>query len=28
LKSGRTTLIGARIDPSGYVAQFNALREL
>lgn len=28
LKSGRTTLIGARIDPSGYVAQFNALREI
>ncbi|HJU32140.1 MAG TPA: thiamine pyrophosphate-binding protein [Hyphomicrobiaceae bacterium] len=28
LKSGRTTVIGARIDPSGYVAQFNALREL
>ena len=28
VKSGRTTLIGARIDPSGYVAQFNALREL
>jgi acetolactate synthase-1/2/3 large subunit len=26
--SGRTTLIAARIDPSGYVAQFNALREL
>ena len=24
----RTTVIGARIDPSGYVAQFNALREL
>ena len=24
----RTTLIVARIDPSGYVAQFNALREL
>jgi acetolactate synthase-1/2/3 large subunit len=28
LKSKRTTIIGARIDPSGYVAQFNALREL
>lgn len=28
LRSGRTTLIAARIDPSGYVAQFNALREL
>jgi len=28
LASGRTTVIGARIDPSGYVAQFNALREL
>ena len=28
LKSGRTTVIGARIDASGYVAQFNALREL
>jgi acetolactate synthase I/II/III large subunit len=28
VKSGRTTLIGACIDPSGYVAQFNALREL
>lgn len=28
LASGRTTIIGARIDPSGYVAQFNALREL
>ena len=28
LKSGRTTVIGARVDPSGYVAQFNALREL
>ncbi len=28
LKSGRTTVIGARIDKSGYVAQFNALREL
>jgi acetolactate synthase-1/2/3 large subunit len=26
--SGRTTLIAARIDASGYVAQFNALREL
>ncbi len=28
LKSNGTTVIGARIDPSGYVAQFNALREL
>jgi acetolactate synthase-1/2/3 large subunit len=28
VKSGRTTVIGVRIDPSGYVAQFNALREL
>ncbi len=28
LASHRTTLIAARIDPSGYVAQFNALREL
>jgi acetolactate synthase I/II/III large subunit len=28
LKSGKTTVIAARIDPSGYVAQFNALREL
>jgi acetolactate synthase I/II/III large subunit len=28
LKSGRTTVIAAKIDPSGYVAQFNALREL
>ena len=28
VKSGRTTVIGARIDASGYVAQFNALREL
>ena len=28
LKSGRTTVIAARIDPSGYVAQFNALREI
>ena len=26
--SGRSTVIGARIDRSGYVAQFNALREL
>lgn len=26
--SGKTTVIGVRIDPSGYVAQFNALREL
>ena len=28
LKSKRTTVIGVRIDASGYVAQFNALREL
>ena len=28
VKSGGTTLIAVRIDPSGYVAQFNALREL
>ena len=28
LKSSGTTLIAARIDASGYVAQFNALREL
>jgi len=28
LKSNRTTVVVARIDPSGYVAQFNALREL
>jgi acetolactate synthase I/II/III large subunit len=28
LRSGRPTVIGARIDRSGYVAQFNALREL
>ncbi len=28
LKSNRTTIVTARIDPSGYVAQFNALREL
>jgi acetolactate synthase-1/2/3 large subunit len=28
LKSKRTTIVVARIDPSGYVAQFNALREL
>jgi acetolactate synthase-1/2/3 large subunit len=28
LLSGRTTVIAVRIDPSGYVAQFNALREL
>lgn len=28
LKSGRTTVIGVRIDASGYVDQFNALREL
>jgi acetolactate synthase-1/2/3 large subunit len=26
--SKRTTVIGVHIDPSGYVAQFNALREL
>ena len=28
ISSGRTTLIAARIDASGYVDQFNALREL
>jgi acetolactate synthase I/II/III large subunit len=28
LRSGRTTVIGVKIDASGYVAQFNALREL
>jgi acetolactate synthase-1/2/3 large subunit len=28
MQSKRTTVIGARIDASGYVAQFNALREL
>jgi acetolactate synthase-1/2/3 large subunit len=28
LKSSKTTIIAARIDASGYVAQFNALREL
>jgi hypothetical protein len=28
LKTKRTTVIGIRIDASGYVAQFNALREL
>jgi acetolactate synthase-1/2/3 large subunit len=28
LASQRTTVIGVRIDASGYVAQFNALREL
>ena len=28
LHSKRTTVIGVRIDASGYVAQFNALREL
>ena len=28
LASGRTTIIGVQIDPSGYVAQFKALREL
>jgi acetolactate synthase-1/2/3 large subunit len=28
LQSRRTTVIGVHIDPSGYVAQFNALREL
>jgi len=28
LKSKRTTVVGVRIDASGYVAQFNALREL
>jgi acetolactate synthase-1/2/3 large subunit len=28
LASGRTTVVAARIDGSGYVDQFNALREL
>ena len=28
LKTGRTTLIAARIDGSGYIDQFNALREV
>lgn len=28
LASGKTTIIGVTIDPSGYVDQFNALREL
>jgi acetolactate synthase-1/2/3 large subunit len=28
LKSGRTTVIAARIDGSGYLDQFNALREI
>jgi acetolactate synthase-1/2/3 large subunit len=28
LQSNRTTVIGVRIDASGYVAQFSALREL
>jgi acetolactate synthase-1/2/3 large subunit len=28
LKTKKTTVIGVRIDASGYVAQFNALREL
>ena len=28
LQSKRTTVIGVRIDASGYVAPFNALREL
>jgi acetolactate synthase-1/2/3 large subunit len=28
LTTGRTTVIGVRIDGSGYVDQFNALREL
>jgi acetolactate synthase I/II/III large subunit len=28
VQSARTTLIAARIDASGYVEQFNALREL
>ncbi|MGJ7036956.1 acetolactate synthase-1/2/3 large subunit [Shinella sp. BE166] len=28
LRSGKTTVIGVRIDGSGYVEQFNALREL
>jgi len=28
VKSGKTTIIGARIDGAGYLDQFNALREL
>jgi acetolactate synthase-1/2/3 large subunit len=28
VRNSRPTVIGARIDKSGYVAQFNALREL
>jgi acetolactate synthase-1/2/3 large subunit len=28
LKSNETTVIGVKIDASGYVDQFNALREL
>ena len=28
LKSGRTTVIAARINGAGYLAQFNALREI
>ncbi len=28
VKSGRTTVIAAKIDASDYVALFNALREL
>jgi acetolactate synthase-1/2/3 large subunit len=28
VKSGRTTVIAIKIDPSGYIAQFNALREI
>jgi len=28
LKTGKTTVIGAKIDGSGYIDQFNALREL
>jgi acetolactate synthase-1/2/3 large subunit len=28
VKSGKTTVIAAKIDGSGYVAQFNALREI
>jgi hypothetical protein len=28
MRANKTTLIAARIDSSGYVDQFNALREL
>ena len=28
MRSGRTTLVAARIDGGAYVEQFNALREL